>query len=334
MAEVGRSGGEPPLQFQFTGSGGEYFRVWITTLFLTILTLGIYSAWAKVRRNRYFYGNTRLGDSSFEYLADPKVIFRGRMIAFGVFAGYSAITQLWPLTALPFMLVFAALVPWVIVRALSFRARNTGYRNLRFDFHGTYQDALRVYVLLPMLILITFGLIHPYIAYRQKKLIVENSLYGKTKFKTRARPRDFYWIYGPIMLVLVGGILMGVALFQVSPLAAGVLGAVLYVYFFAYVATQVSNLVYNTITLAGHSFRSDLKPSDMFLLYVTNALGIVLTLGLFIPFAKVRLAKYRAAHLLLLPAGDLDNFVAAEREKVRSTGEEMGEMFDLDIAAI
>ena len=73
------------MPFRFTGNGGEYFRIWIVNLFLSIITLGIYSAWAKVRRNRYFYGNTRLGNAGFDYLADPKAILRGRLIAVAVF---------------------------------------------------------------------------------------------------------------------------------------------------------------------------------------------------------------------------------------------------------
>ena len=64
------SGGQP-LSFQFTGSGFEYFKIWIVNLCLTVITLGIYSAWAKVRRNRYFYGNTQLAGDAFEYLANP-----------------------------------------------------------------------------------------------------------------------------------------------------------------------------------------------------------------------------------------------------------------------
>ena len=52
-------------QIQFTGKAGEYFAIWIVNVALTILTLGIYSAWAKVRTNQYFYGNTFLADSAF-----------------------------------------------------------------------------------------------------------------------------------------------------------------------------------------------------------------------------------------------------------------------------
>ena len=48
---------------RFTGSGSEYFRIWIVNVLLTIVTLGFYSPWAKVRRLKYFYGNTYLLDA-------------------------------------------------------------------------------------------------------------------------------------------------------------------------------------------------------------------------------------------------------------------------------
>lgn len=34
----------------FTGQAGEYFRIWIVNLCLTIVTLGIYLPWAIVRQ--------------------------------------------------------------------------------------------------------------------------------------------------------------------------------------------------------------------------------------------------------------------------------------------
>ena len=36
--------------FRFHGNGAEYFRIWIVNFLLTLLTLGVYSAWAKVRK--------------------------------------------------------------------------------------------------------------------------------------------------------------------------------------------------------------------------------------------------------------------------------------------
>ena len=40
---------------EFTGNAGEYFKIWIVNIALTVVTLGVYSAWAKVRKLRYFY---------------------------------------------------------------------------------------------------------------------------------------------------------------------------------------------------------------------------------------------------------------------------------------
>lgn len=52
MEQAQPARGSAPIAFRFAGSGSEYFKIWITNLLRSILTLGIYSAWAKVRRNR------------------------------------------------------------------------------------------------------------------------------------------------------------------------------------------------------------------------------------------------------------------------------------------
>ena len=85
--------------FKFTGKAGEFFAIWIVNVALTILTLGIYSAWAKVRTHQYFYGNTFLADASFRYTANPVQILKGRIIAFIVFVMYSVSTSMDPIIA-------------------------------------------------------------------------------------------------------------------------------------------------------------------------------------------------------------------------------------------
>ena len=66
---------------EFSGSAAEYFRIWVVNLFFSLATLGVYSAWAKVRKKRYFYGATRLDGDTFDYFASPKAILYGRIIA-------------------------------------------------------------------------------------------------------------------------------------------------------------------------------------------------------------------------------------------------------------
>ena len=89
------------VPFEFRATGGEYFRIWIVNLLLTIVTLGIYSAWAKVRRLRYFYGSTLLDGHSFEYHAKPLAILKGRLIVFAAYVVFIVITKMCAAHRLP-----------------------------------------------------------------------------------------------------------------------------------------------------------------------------------------------------------------------------------------
>jgi uncharacterized membrane protein YjgN (DUF898 family) len=64
---------------------------------------------------------------------------------------------------------------------------------------------------------------------------------------------------------------------------------------------------------------------------MTNLLGILLTFGLFKPFADVRLARYRLEHMWLEPQGALDEFIRDTEQEVAAFGEEAAEIFDVDI---
>jgi uncharacterized membrane protein YjgN (DUF898 family) len=127
--------------FHFHGSGSEYFRIWIVNLLLTLLTLGIYSAWAKVRRMQYFYENTELMEARFGYHADPKKVLKGRLLAVLAVGGFYAAAYFFPVIE-PFgSVIWVALLPALLALALYFRLRNTSYRGLRFEFDGTFKQS-------------------------------------------------------------------------------------------------------------------------------------------------------------------------------------------------
>ena len=111
--------------FSFTGTADAYFGIWIVNILLTILTLGIYAAWAKVRTNRYFYGHTNVAGANFDYLASPIMILKGYLIAVAIFIIYSAISYLAPGFELIFfvllMIAYRLLLfePWPFVCAIA-----------------------------------------------------------------------------------------------------------------------------------------------------------------------------------------------------------------------
>src|SRR4249920_2020940 len=100
---------ERRLPVEFTATDDEYFRIWIVNLALTIVTLGIYSAWAKVRKRRYFYGHTRIDGEGFEYRANPVAILKGRLIAVAALAVFYGVGQFAPLYQMLLWIPFAIL---------------------------------------------------------------------------------------------------------------------------------------------------------------------------------------------------------------------------------
>ncbi len=319
------------LEFEFRGNGTEYFRIWIVNVLLSILTLGIYSAWAKVRRNQYFYGNTRLDDAAFEYLADPKKIMKGRMIAGGIFLIFNLLSQMHSVLTVVFLPVFFFGVPWVVIRTLAFRAYNSAYRNIRFGFKATYGQAFKAFVLWPMAALPTLGLLIPHVYQLQKRFIVENSRYGKTQFTFHATSREYYRIFliaGLFLIAGVGVIGMTIALHMPKPII--ILFLPLYLFMFAYVSVSSTNLFYRSTRLGSHRFKGILETKGYLALVLTNTLATALTLGLFTPWAHVRTIRYKIQHLILKPSGDLNTFLADKQKEVGAFGEELGGFMDLD----
>ncbi|MGZ0078936.1 YjgN family protein [Methylomonas sp. YC3] len=337
-------------QLQFSGSGGEYFRIWIVNVCLSIVTLGVYSAWAKVKRNQYFYRHTTLAGAGFDYHGDPKAILKGRIVAFLLFAGYTLVGEFDQLAGLAILLVIVSVMPWLLMRSLRFRMHNTSYRGLRFAFHGNTGAAYFNFLLLPVLSALTLGLLWPLAQQRMARYTRENSTYGNEFFKFFAGIGAYYRIY--LMTIFIGvlvfaGLMVSVMLLgskELIPVEAEQLVAMsvlvaaigtylaLFLLAYPYVAARLQNLVWNSTQLGPHGFQAQLQAREMLGIMFSNVLLTLLTLGLYKPFADIRLARYRIERVALLPRGNIDEFVAGLQTNTSAAGEELAEMFDFDIA--
>lgn len=385
------------IDFQFNGKAGEYFKIWIVNLALSIITLGIYSPWAKVRRKRYFYSNTTLDGSSFEYLADPLAILKGRMIVFAFILVYAVSTKIMPMLVFVFLIVYLIALPWMVIKSMQFNTRNSAYRNIRFNFDGKLGEAAFILIVLSIVTLLTLGLATPYFVKRFKQFTIERSSFGTTNFEFYATTWDFYKVYLKaflIPIILIVGILAAIAIpayqgymeqakmqneaaqqlpgesinteqadisqyeepqqstdtwqtdgngknlgpqAEPNPVAAiaavitQILVMLLYLLLWVYAQTRIANLVLNNTTLSQHSISSTLRVRDMFVIYLTNMFGVLFSLGLLIPWAKIRLARYRLSHTSFVANGDINEFIADEQQNIAATGGEFTEAFDVDL---
>ena len=185
----------PPIfsgKVQFSGKGAEFFGIWIVNILLSVITLGIYSAWAKVRTYRYFYGHTRIDGHSFDYLATPIQILKGRILAVIVFLVYTFTTSFLPIVGLIFALGFIFLMPWIINQGLRFNMRMTRHRNVRFAFKGSYGQAFINFILLPVASIFTLYLLMPYVLKRIDSYIHSNISYGDKPLTVNLKGETYY----------------------------------------------------------------------------------------------------------------------------------------------
>lgn len=350
------------LPLAFSGRARDYFRIWIVNLCLSLLTLGIFSAWAKVRKKRYFYSHTTIAGTSFQYLGQPIPILKGRLVAAAGFGTYY-ITSNFVTSLLPYVMGAGLIAaPWVLVGSAAFNARYSAYRNMTFQMDATYWDAAKVlyaWGILPVFVLgfilsqfdhfillgvatFVFTISFPWLICRIRKFIFENTAYGGIKGQFTATGGQFFKIYflsGLVAAVIVipVGILVSFLFTSLKDLHLAtylfaIPSYVGYVLAFAYVRAKSTNLVWRHTTLGPLKFESTLRFRDLFGLYLTNALGIIVSCGFLIPWAVIRTMKYRVEHMHVRAEGELTRFIGSRRQSVAAVGGETVDLFDWDLS--
>lgn len=338
--------------FEFGGRGAEFFRIWIVNVLLTVLTLGIYSAWAKVRTNKYIYGNTVFLGGRFDYHASPLRILAGRVIAVALLLFYIAAQSVLPFLSPLLGLLLLAVVPWLIVRARMFNMRYTSYRNVRFGFEPAYGDSYQVIYLWGLVSILTFGLATPYAHYKRNQFIVDNTRYGNLPMAMGENAGSFFFAYfltfvagAVVVFPLVGMVtaLVGApggaeqanSLMWVLPVLFG-LAAYYVVGQFLSAATLAATLRVSTVSAgpdseARHRLGCDWSLNVLLFIFVTNFFAVVATFGLLIPWARMRVARYQLNRVWVDVRGDADAALTQQAEDVSALGEEIGTVFDVDI---
>lgn len=338
---------------KFHGSGTEYFAIWIVNLFLSIVTLGIYSAWATVRTKRYFYSNTEIAGHRLSYLATPIQILVGRLIAFLLFVIFVLASNFSPIFAVPVFLFLFAVTPVIIVMGVRFRMRMMAYRNVRFNFTKRYGRAYVVFFLYSILAIITFYLALPWVLKKIDEFLYENMTYGDKKFTPTLQASEYYiasLVSGGIMFV---GVMVFGAVLGLSGLAGGMIdseggttlgasvaafvGIIIYLFVLvlgtSFYQAYIRNHVYNNMRIEDVAvFSSDLQVLDLVLLNITNFFMLVFSLGLAYPWVKVRTTRLLTSATEISILEGINEVVAKSGGNESAVADEVIGAFDIDIS--
>ena len=326
-----------PLSLSFSGSGAEYFRIWIVNLLLSVATLGIYSAWAKTRRLQYFYRNTHLAGASFDFRGDPKAILRGRLLAVALLGAYHYAFGFSRTTGLAIVGLLLLGLPFMMRSALRFRLSNTWYRGLPFGFSGGIGGAYLVY-LLPIalvvvpsalaalalepsllgaffLLYLLWPLMHGAMRSYQHRHLVYGDQPARFRLSFLRLAVPYLWgclivlgiviaivgVLGVTIAIITGTGNKGDAMNGSMAMVGFVVGTGLFYLSFLLVApfvvVRINNRAWSATSFPGVDIDCRMTFWSYFRLQFVNVLLTVLTLGLFRPFAAVRTWRYRVEHL-------------------------------------
>ena len=373
------------LPITFSGSGSEYFRIWIVNLLLTLVTLGLYYPWAKVRRLRYFYGNTSVGGHTLDFHGEPKRMLRGFVLVGALLLVYLMAGKVSPAAGLVALLIVAGVWPALFRASQQFRMANTSWRGLRFRFNGdqggAYRAMLPLFIpgALPLVALLFEGqpaesaqvpgklfalagyvsvLLFPLFLWLLKKYQHDHYALAQVQTQLRTGAGSFYAVaLKTIGVSLLAAVVAGAAASLVGGFAAlgqmfgkggdgrggaAMVVAVMLMLFSVYVAavvvvqpyvtSRLQNLVWGRTWSRHLRFESDLRFWPLLRLTLKNWALILLTLGLYGPFAKIAMARLRleavTVHSLLAP----DELVSTLRERAHdASGDAAGDLFGIDI---
>ncbi len=266
-------------RFSFHGNGGELFGIYLVNIILTIITLGIYRFWAKVKVRKFLYWYTEFMGERFNYHGTGKELFIGFLKALGILIifililmginiGLSRLFSPQVAAIVYVILLYAAIiafVPFIIMGRQRYRLSRSSWRNIRFKFSGTRKKFFFMYLKGVLLSIITIGFYAPWFRCKMSKFLVENSRYGNQPFNFSGEGFELFKIY-------LKGILLSI-------ITIGI-----YAFWFS---ANLAKFYWNNISFQDNKFSSDITGGMIFITVLKSLLLIIFTLGLGFPWAYI-----------------------------------------------
>lgn len=307
---------QPSRRILCTARCGRLLAIVLGNLLLTVITLGLYAPWGRVRVRRYLWSETTIDGEPLDYTGTGGELLRGAIIVL-------------LLVFLPLVLAQALVDEWLLARRgigqtaggllLAFLAVVGTYRAMRYRLRRTLWSGLgatmtkggwryaAITVLHGLHVALTLGLTLPaFDAARARAWYTTMRLAGAAmRLDEDFRPPWSRWLLCWLLVVPTLG--MSIAWYRAS--------------FWRRLAGHLE--------WAGQRFRCDARGGGILWLVVGNLLIGLLSLGLLAPLAALRSWRFWCRHLEMIGALDLDSLksIAADRERA---GEGLASMLDVD----
>lgn len=309
-------------RLRYHGTGGSLFGLMFVNALLTVITLTIYSAWAKTKVRVFHWSHTELDGDRFAYHGTGGELFGGYIKAgvvmiilafiFGrlneAIIGESASVGAQIATTVGFYVVFFLLIAFAINSARRYRLRRTSWRGIRFSFHGEATEFVSLMIRGTLLTIVTLGFYGPFFANQTRAFFVEHARFGSEPFMYDGRPEPLFKEYVKALLLTIP-----------------TLGL-----YWAWYAAFKNRHFWNHTAMRGARFQSTITGGALLGLHVTNLLLVICTFGIATPWAIVRMHSFWCDNLSLV--GTVDWATIQQRAgDAQAVGEGLADTLDVDV---
>jgi len=301
----------------FFGKGGTLFGIHVVNAFRTLITLGAYHFWGKVRVRAFLLSQSDFEGDRFAYHGTGKELLIGFLKGGLVFGAIMVLFNSVPFlpgglpvqaaVAITAYVLLLILIPIAMVGARRYRLSRISWRNIRFSFRGRAQDFIPVFAGGLLLTGLTLGLYFPFWITARHAFMVSQSHFGDHAFGFDGHGRALFL---PFLLSLL--------------LTIPTLGLC-----WLWFAARRQRYWWDHTSFGAARFRSAVTGWRLLRLHAGNLLLLVLTFGLGWSWVTVRRARFEFDNLTL--EGSLD--LAAVRQDAQdasATGEGLDLLLDMD----
>jgi len=304
----------PAQKVSFHGKSLTLLRLYVVSNLLSVLTLGVYHFWGKVKIRKYLYGSTEIFGERLSFSGTGKELFLGWLKAMLIIAVVLSVPNalasfVHPAFGLLIIPIMFALLPAVLVGAWRYKLSRTHWHGASFSFSGTAKEFMKIHIKGTLLSLVTLGLYGPYFHAEKERFWRGNSNFGTGSFSYDGKAGDIRKDFLKAWLLTIPT--LGLC--------------------WLWYSAKVARYDWQHTNFGSLRFSFDATGRQLFSFLAGNMLLLFLSFGLAYPWVVVRGINYFSRHMAM--KGEIDFAgIAHAPQSAKAVGEGLAGVLDIDVA--
>jgi uncharacterized membrane protein YjgN (DUF898 family) len=346
---------------------GGLLTLSFTNALLRILTLGIYGFWAKTEVRKRIWSGIRLENEPLQYTGTGMELFKGFLVVFflllvptlvvltSIIIAFGPQSLPTALAQVSFYILFLFLVFFGAYRATRYRLSRTLWRGIRGGLDGSAGSYAASSMWRLLANILTLGWLTPVNSVALQGMITKNMRFGSEPFRFTATTGRLYGPFALLWLGIMGTIALVAFLGAMLLIPPGMfepgyvpqpprpeqIAMLVGLYVLALILFTLMSAWYGAIQLRhfaahthfnGATFESRVTAPGFIWLGLSNFLLVLFSLGILMPIAQARTARYLVENLSINGTVNLNEILQGAEARTGS-GEGLAQAFELDAFA-